>query len=100
MPNNIITVDERNFYEHMTTFINRGQYEIHTLDDIKMMYIKMLENEYFFIIPHELKLNMMIDLTYKLNQTQDNRINVLDIFSISEDENESDDDRDSIYVSR
>ena len=58
---------------------------------MKDVYIKMLENNYFFILNPELKLHMMLDLTYNLNQTQENRVPVLDCLDVDESEDESED---------
>lgn len=91
MPNNLTLINEINFHDKVLSFIHHRHMDIQTYEDMKEVYIKMLENNYFFILNPELKLHMMLDLTYNLNQTQENRVPVLDCLDVDDSDDESED---------
>jgi hypothetical protein len=90
MPNNLTLVNEINFHDCILNFINNNHMEVNNYDDMKHIYVKMLEAKYYFILKHELKIHMLLDLTYSLNHTPENREHVLDCLDI--EENDSDDE--------
>jgi hypothetical protein len=96
MPNNIILINEANFHDHVIDFINQRHMEVNDYEDMKRVYVKMLESNYFFVFNHELKIHMLIDLTYSLSQIQENRENVLECLDIHDQDSDSDDETISI----
>tara|TARA_B110000858_G_C17751643_1_gene449982 strand:- start:400 stop:711 length:312 start_codon:yes stop_codon:yes gene_type:complete len=86
IPNqNITLVNELNFNEQIINFINNNAININTYDDMKNLYLKMLENNFSFILNHELKLHMLIELTYTMCPGEENRNNVLECLDIDSD---------------
>lgn len=92
MPNNITLINEINFHDTVLEFIHSRNMRVESYENMKEVYIKMLESNYFFILNHELKVHLMIDLTYYLNQTQVNRQNILECLDIENSEEEESDD--------
>lgn len=93
MPNNITLINELNFHDTVLEFIHSRNMRVESYEHMKQVYIKMLESNYFFILNHELKVHLMIDLTYYLHQTQENRQHILECLDIeNSDEEDSDDE--------
>lgn len=90
--NDITLVNEINFHDCIIEFLNTTNMQVDNYSDMKLVYIKMLENNYFFILNHELKLHMLIDLTYNLKQTAENRENILECLDIGENSDVDTDD--------
>ena len=98
MPNNITLINEINFHDSVLEFIHTRNIRVQNYRDMQNVYIKMLESNYFFILNPELKLHMMIDLTYNLNQTQENRQYILECLDVEHSDDENSDNEESITI--
>lgn len=87
--NNIILVNELNFNEQIINFINNNAINVNNYDDMKQVYLRMLETNYSFILNHELKLHMLIELTYSLSPNDENRDNVIQCLDIDSDDEDN-----------
>tara|TARA_B110001469_G_C9626991_1_gene313092 strand:- start:432 stop:755 length:324 start_codon:yes stop_codon:yes gene_type:complete len=97
MPNNYNLINEINFHDCIIDFINTNHIEVKNYTDMINVYIKMIESNHCFILNHNLKIHMLIDLTYNLNQSQENRQIIeecLDINEVSDSDSESESDPD------
>ena len=89
----MIIVTQDNIHEHMINYINNND-DIIVLNYETMteVYLKMLQNDYCFVIDRDLLKEIMIDIAYKICPNDDfNRDLVLMTLSIME-EDESDED--------
>ena len=85
-------VNEINFHDCILNFMNNNHMEVSNYNDMKHVYIKMLEHNYFFILDHELKVHMLVDLTYNLNINPENREIILDSLNIIESDEEEEEE--------
>jgi hypothetical protein len=88
--NNITIVKENEFINVMLNFIYNNNHNVTNYDDIKEIYVKMVENGYFFIINLELKIQLLHQLTYFLNNSQENRNNLYEILTLEDNDDDAD----------
>ena len=89
--NDITIVKENEFINVILNFIYNNNHNITNYDDIKEIYVKMIENGYFFIINLELKIQLLHQLTYFLNNSQENRHNLYDILTLEDNDDDMED---------
>ena len=88
----MIIVIKDNIHEHMINFINNNDIKVLNYETMTEVYLKMLQNDYSFVIDRDLLKEIMIDIAYKICPNDDfNRDLVLMTLSIME-EDESDED--------
>ena len=64
---------------------------VETFDDIQDVYLSMLRGRYFFTIERDLIMDMLSDLVYYLNPSDEmNRIRVVDSITPDDGEDEND----------
>ena len=88
----MIIVTKENVHEQMLNYINNNDINVSNYETMTEIYLKMLQNDYCFVIDRDLLKEIMIDIAYKICPNDDfNRDLVLMTLSIM-DEDESDED--------
>ena len=88
----MIIITRDNIHEQMINYINNNDIKVLNYETMTEIYLKMLKDDYGFVIDRDLLKEIMIDIAYKICPNDDfNRDLVLMTLSIME-EDESDED--------
>tara|TARA_B110000495_G_C22820036_1_gene478684 strand:- start:257 stop:553 length:297 start_codon:yes stop_codon:yes gene_type:complete len=88
--NNITIVKENDFINVMLNFIYNNNHNVTNYDEIKEIYVKMVGNGFFFLINLELTIQLLHQLIYFLNSSQENRENLYEILTLEDNDNDED----------
>ena len=86
--NNITIVKENDFINVMLNFIYNNNHNVTNYDEIKEIYVKMVGNGFFFLINLELTIQLLHQLIYFLNSSQENRENLYEILTLEDNDND------------
>jgi len=86
-------IDKTNIHTTMIEFIKEKKIKIHNYDTMVEVYLKMINNDYYFVLDKDITKDILIDLAYKLCPNDDfNKALVMHSLSILEDDSSEEED--------
>ena len=86
-------IDKTNIHATMIEFIKENKIKIHNYDTMVEVYLKMISNDYYFVLDKDITKDILIDLAYKLCPNDDfNKALVMHSLSILDDDSSDEED--------